>query len=199
MIQAFLRSSGVAAATGARRSELLALRWSDIDEVSSRVTIARGLVNGPDGFVVKDTKTYGVRRVALDPKTAEVLAEHRRRAENAAEACRVVMSLDAYVFSHEADSSVPWRPDQLPVPFACWCSVRAPAACACTISGITSRPACWLPAWTCAQSPVGSATATLSTTLNVYAHFVVDADEEAAAVLARRLDQGGAASTKPTT
>jgi integrase len=51
----------VAAATGARRSELLALRWSDIDGTSSRMTIARGLVNGPDGFVVKDTKTHGVR------------------------------------------------------------------------------------------------------------------------------------------
>ena len=38
-------------------------------------------MNGPNGLVVKDTKTHGVRRVALDPKTAEVLAEHRRRAE----------------------------------------------------------------------------------------------------------------------
>jgi integrase len=30
-----------------------------------------------------------------------------------------------------------------------------------------------------------------STTLNVYAHFVHDADEEAAAVLARLLEEGG--------
>ena len=48
-----------AAATGARRSELLALRWSDIDEASGRMTISRGLVNGPNGLVVKDTKTHG--------------------------------------------------------------------------------------------------------------------------------------------
>jgi len=101
----------VAAATGARRSELLALRWSDVDEASARMSISRGLVNGPNGLVVKDTKTHGVRRVALDPKTAEVLAEHRRRAEKAAVTCGAVMAPDAYVFSHEPDSSAPWRPD----------------------------------------------------------------------------------------
>ena len=65
----------------------------------------------PNGLVVKDTKTHGVRRVALDPKTAEVLAEHRRRAEKTAAACGAVMAPDAYVFSHEADSASPWRPD----------------------------------------------------------------------------------------
>lgn len=31
--------------------------WSDIDGASSQMTTARGLVNGPDGFVAKDTKT----------------------------------------------------------------------------------------------------------------------------------------------
>ena len=97
---AFAAFLWVAVATGARRSELLALRWTDIDKLSSRMTIARGLVNGPHGFVVKDTKTHGVRRVALDPKTIEILAEHYRRAEKAAGSCAVVMAPDAYVFSN---------------------------------------------------------------------------------------------------
>ncbi|PLS75025.1 MAG: hypothetical protein CYG61_09575, partial [Actinobacteria bacterium] len=46
------------AATGARRSELVALRWSDIDLEAGRFTISRGVVAGPDGLVVKDTKTH---------------------------------------------------------------------------------------------------------------------------------------------
>jgi integrase len=36
-----------------------------------------------------------------------------------------------------------------------------------------------------------------STTLNVYAHFVVDADEQAAAVLARLLDEGAGPRPEP--
>jgi integrase len=189
----------VAAATGARRSELLALRWSDIDELSSRMTIARGLVNGPDGFVVKDTKTHGVRRVALDPKTVEVLAEHRRRAESAAGACRVVMAPDAYVFSHEADSSVPWRPDSTTRAFRLL--VQRAGASGVRLHDLRHYVATRLLA---AGVDVRTVAGRLghrnaSTTLNVYAHFVVDADEEAAAVLARLLDQGSAASAKPTT
>jgi integrase len=37
-----------------------------------------------------------------------------------------------------------------------------------------------------------------STTLNVYAHFVHDADEEAAAVLARLLDEGAGRQDRTT-
>ncbi len=43
----------LAAATGARRSELLALRWSDLDQTSPRLTLARGVVFGPTGLVEK--------------------------------------------------------------------------------------------------------------------------------------------------
>ncbi len=60
------------AATGARRSELVALRWSDIDLEAGRFTISRGVVAGPDGLVVKDTKTHagppGVATAAAWPR-----------------------------------------------------------------------------------------------------------------------------------
>ena len=59
----------VAAATGARRSEVIALRWSNIDFVAAVVSIERGVVFGPDGLVEKDTKTHAARRVALDAAT----------------------------------------------------------------------------------------------------------------------------------
>lgn len=180
----------VAAATGARRSELLALRWSDIDGASSRMTIARGIVNGPSGFVVKDTKTHGVRRVALDPKTTEILEEHHRRAEKAAGFCGVVMAPDAYVFSHEADSSAPWRPDSTTrafrllveragVPGVRLHDLRHYVATRLLAAGVDVRTV---------AGRLGHRNA--STTLNVYAHFVQDADDEAAAVLARLLGTG---------
>ena len=196
---AFAAFLWVAAATGAKRSELLALRWTDIDKLSSRMTIARGLVNGPHGFVVKDTKTHGVRRVALDPKTIEILAEHHRRAEKAAGSCAVVMAPDAYVFSNEADSSAPWRPDSTTrafrllveragVPGVRLHDLRHYVATRLLAAGVDVRTV---------AGRLGHRNA--STTLNVYAHFVQDADDEAATVLARLLDQGAAASTEPTT
>ena len=41
----------LAAATGARRSELVALRWSDVDLDAGRLTVSRGVVTGPAGLV----------------------------------------------------------------------------------------------------------------------------------------------------
>ena len=50
----FLR---LAASTGARRGELCALRWSDIDLAAGTVTIGRSLVDSADGgYVEKDAK-----------------------------------------------------------------------------------------------------------------------------------------------
>jgi len=44
--------------TGARRSEIVALRWSDVDSANRTVAISRGVVTGPDGLVEKDTKSH---------------------------------------------------------------------------------------------------------------------------------------------
>ena len=60
-LAAFLMLS---AATGARRSELIALRWSDIDLDTCVVTITRGVVLGPSGLQEKDTKTPSAPRHA---------------------------------------------------------------------------------------------------------------------------------------
>lgn len=77
----------LSAMTGARRSEMLALRWPDIDLERGVVTIGRGLVQGPDGLVEKDTKTHQTRRVALDAPTTAALLDHRVAAVERAEQC----------------------------------------------------------------------------------------------------------------
>jgi integrase len=45
----------LAATTGDRRSELVALRWSDLDLDRATVWIKRGIVTGFTGLVEKDT------------------------------------------------------------------------------------------------------------------------------------------------
>ncbi len=72
----------VAATTGARRGELCALRWSDIDLGLGQLTISRGLVEARGHVIEKDTKTHASRRMALDAGTvAELQRQHERTAE----------------------------------------------------------------------------------------------------------------------
>ncbi len=63
----------LAALTGARRGELVALRWSDIDLANGSVKIARSLTVAQGERHVGPTKTHASRDVALDPVGIEVL------------------------------------------------------------------------------------------------------------------------------
>jgi integrase len=67
----------VAAATGCRRSELLALRWSDI--VDGRAMIARSLTQTRDVLEFKCTKTEKPRPVALPESATVALEAHRQK------------------------------------------------------------------------------------------------------------------------
>lgn len=67
--------------TGMRRSELLALRWSDVDLLMCQVSVSRSLHRLNTGETIfRDTKTAKSRRmVALSPRTCLVLQEHRQK------------------------------------------------------------------------------------------------------------------------
>src|ERR1017187_3557366 len=67
----------VAAATGARRGEVLALRWSDVKGMI--VFIDRSLCQTRDGLVFKSTKTEKPRKVELPPSMIATLDAHRLR------------------------------------------------------------------------------------------------------------------------
>ena len=101
----------LSAMTGARRSEVLALRWTDVDLERGVVTIGRGLVQGPDGLVEKDTKTHQTRLVALDAPTTAVLTDHRSAAVERAQHCGVALADDAFVFAGDVAGTTPWYPD----------------------------------------------------------------------------------------
>jgi integrase len=72
----------LAVATGARRGELLALRWADVDLDAGTVRIGRSLRRGEQGLRYKPPKTAaGTRTVGLGP--AAVAALRRLRVEQA--------------------------------------------------------------------------------------------------------------------
>ena len=67
--------------TGMRRSELLALRWSDIDLLMCQASVNRTLHRLNNGEIIfRETKTAKSRRmVALSPRTCLVLQEHHQK------------------------------------------------------------------------------------------------------------------------
>jgi hypothetical protein len=59
----FLR---LAVSTGARRSQLLALRWGDVDFHHGALSFTRAAVTGADGVELRPTKTHRTYRVEID-------------------------------------------------------------------------------------------------------------------------------------
>ena len=70
----------LAAYTGARRGELMNLRWSDVNLGEDASIRLRGTVSVINGARVEGTTKGGRERtVSIDPGTVNVLVEHRRR------------------------------------------------------------------------------------------------------------------------
>jgi integrase len=179
----------LAAATGARRSELVALRWSDVDLDTGVVSISRGHVHGRDGVVMKDTKTHASRRVALAGTSLAVLVEHHGRATDLASACGVALGTDGFVFTRTADGTVPWRPDTTTTAFVHLRhragldhirlhDLRHYVATTMLTAGVDVRTV---------AGRLGHRNA--ATTLNVYSHFLERSDRAAADILGGIFDE----------
>lgn len=173
----------LAAATGARRSEVIALRWIDLDLDGRTVDIHRGIVFGPKGLVEKDTKTHAARRVSLDARTVELLSEHHQRMVERAAMCRLVLASDAFIFSDAADGSESWFPDSVSRSFKRLCrreglghvrlhDLRHFVATQLLGAGVDVRTV---------AGRLGHRNA--ATTLNVYAHFLEQTDRAAADIM----------------
>jgi integrase len=105
----FLR---LAVVLGARRGELIALKWRDVDLAAGEVLIASGVVRvAGQPLIDKDTKTHAKRRVAVGAETVELLKAHRARQAQAALAAGATLPPDAYVFSRSPDGSKAISPD----------------------------------------------------------------------------------------
>jgi integrase len=87
--------------TGMRRSELLALRWCDIDLDMCEISVVRSLHHLRDGSLVfRQPKTAkGRRMIALTPSTALMLREYRESQESASLMLGMPLKDDDLVFS----------------------------------------------------------------------------------------------------
>ncbi len=173
----------LSAISGARRSEVIALHWSDIDLEHASMTIRRAIVVGPNGLVEKDTKTHSVHRVALDGGTVQMLAGYRDYIHTRADQCRVELRPDCLVFATDVEMLAPCYPDSVSRRFRRACEragvegvrlhdLRHHVATRLLSAGVDVRTV---------AGRLGHQDA--ATTLNVYSHFVPEADRQAAEIL----------------
>lgn len=95
----------LAATTGARLGELVALRISDIDE--RRQSLAVHSAMDVDGSIKDPKRAKHRRHVDLDDETLNMLLRHAGEMAERAAMFGLALSADAYVFSLEPDCSKP--------------------------------------------------------------------------------------------
>ena len=191
----------IAATTGARRGELCALRWSNVNMDNGTLTIERSIIEVPGGLLEKDTKTHANRRIALDGDTLAVFKEQHHRAQQRATLIGETVDNDAFVFSREPNGGTPWTPDRVTKRFASireelgydnmrFHDLRHFAATRLMAAGVPVRTV---------SGRLGHANP--STTLSVYSHFVAASDQEAANVMGKLVSssklRNAAQSTTP--
>jgi integrase len=104
----------LAATTGARRGELCALRWSDLDKKTGALTISRSIVETQGSTLIeKDTKMHSSRRIALDSGSIAAMADQRDRCQRRAKSCGARLPDSAHIFSVDPDGGRPWVPNEV--------------------------------------------------------------------------------------
>jgi integrase len=108
---AFVR---LVAATGMRRGEACALRWTDIDWEVGTVMVDESVVAASGGAEVKSPKTRAsIRRLALDSGTLAVLRSLQTEQEEFAAVCETRVAAHGFVFSYEPEATQPPHPDTM--------------------------------------------------------------------------------------
>lgn len=189
----------LAASTGARRGQLCALRWADVDVERGSVTFAAAVVDGGPGIgpVVRSTKTGAAWQVALDADTVAAVAAHRRRMAARALSVGVDLPDDRGVFSDDPASRIPWRPESVS---GRWRRTRARIG----LDGVPLKDLRHLVATELLAAGVDVRTvagrlghATPTVTLSTYAAFVPAADRVAAERMGRLLAGVGPGDDDP--
>lgn len=179
----------LAALTGARRGQIVALRWSAIDVKGGQLRYTRALVQTKGAIIEKDTKSGTRYAVALDPATVALLTEHRARQAEQALVAGVPLRNDAYLFAFDPAGTRPWRPDSASHR---WATLRS------KIKGLEGARLHDLRHWMATELMAGGfdvvesagrgGWADASMLTNRYGHFQPARDRAAAEHLAARLD-----------
>lgn len=188
----------IATSTGARRGEVCALRWSNLDTKRGTLTIEHSIAEVPGGLKEKGTKTHAERRIALDAETLAVFEAQRAIVTDRAKSVGMKISPNAYVFSREPDCKVPMTPGTITRQFQAvrdalgfdnvrLHDLRHFAATRMITAGVPIRTV---------SGRLGHANP--ATTLSVYTHFVEASDQEAAQVMSNlRMTPGQTADKSP--
>ncbi len=171
--------------TGARRAELAALRWSNVDLERATVTISESVVRTKTGLEFKGTKTGCVRVVPLNGLAIAALRSHRAK-QNA----KRLRKGDEYevrdlVFADPLGG--PWNPGSISNAFDRM--AREVKLSTTRLHDVRHSAATWL-----LQGGVDVRTvaailghSTPVTTLNTYAHVMPGAEAKAVEAIAERL------------
>jgi len=101
----------VAIASGARRGEVCALRWCDVDLDKRFVRIERSVsATSSDGVVIKSTKTGKPRVVSLTSQAVDALLERRAEAAGSASGDGRDLDESELIFATDRLGQQPWRP-----------------------------------------------------------------------------------------
>ena len=176
----------LAALTGARRGELCALRWSDIDLEGQELTIARSLTVLARQVTEGPTKTHQIRRLALDPVALEAVRRRIAYQRELSARAEIPMVADPFLLSRSPSGKEPCKPDGLTQAFARLCrelelqhhlhELRHFAATMAIAAGVDIRSV---------SARLGHADA--STTLRIYAGALKAGDRRAADALGQAL------------
>ena len=176
----------LAATTGARRGQLLALRWADVDLAAGSLSMQRSVVEGPEGPVLVPTKIRRSHRVALDPSSLELLRTYRERVadENGEGAFE-----QRFVFCADRTGTRPWLPNFVTKRFIV--ARRAAGLGHFRLHDLRHFMATEMLDAGVAVPIVAARLAhpRASTTLNVYAHAVPGGDRLAAEALWRKVEE----------
>jgi integrase len=111
----------LAVSTGARRSQLGALRWGEVDLERGQIGFIRALLDAKGGPVLRPTKTGRTYRVNLDADCLAVRTEHYDRAKERAQRSGVEIDRSSFVFSNDLAGVTPWRPNWITKQFITYC------------------------------------------------------------------------------
>jgi integrase len=100
--------------SGMRRSELLALRWQDVDLILAEVSVNRSLHQLKDNtYVFRSPKTAkGRRTIALTPSSSLILQEHYLKCKDLSAKLDIPFNDDTLVFCH-IENGKPIRPNTI--------------------------------------------------------------------------------------
>jgi integrase len=171
----------LAAATGARRGEFVAIKWSDFS--GSRLTIRRSLVESAGQLFERRTKTgsKGHRTIAVDAETMRAIDALRTRQRAIAK--EQELPDPVYVFSFDAGVT-PWRPDYVSLAYG-RLSKREYRLHDLRHYHATQLLAAGVPVTTVSKR-LGHTSAAV--TLNTYGHWLPEQDRDAADIIGRLLD-----------